>query len=94
MKKGKAILKRTTPGIPTWSLEPSRATGTNAEIPRVHELGHAANAALERGDARAAMAGLVKSAKKVKNNTRDSNVVPHRSTNRARRCLTSNIKDT
>ncbi len=24
-----------------------------------------------------------------KNNTRDSNVVPHRSTNRARRCLTS-----
>ena len=26
---------------------------------------------------------------KKKNNTRDSNVVPHRSTNRARRCLTS-----
>jgi hypothetical protein len=26
---------------------------------------------------------------KQKNNTRDSNVVPHRSTNRARRCLTS-----
>ena len=24
-----------------------------------------------------------------KNNTRDSNVVPHRSTNRARQCLTS-----
>jgi hypothetical protein len=27
--------------------------------------------------------------KNKKNNTRDSNVVPHRSTNRARRCLTS-----
>jgi hypothetical protein len=29
------------------------------------------------------------SSKLQKNNTRDSNVVPHRSTNRARRCLTS-----
>ncbi|KAL7434348.1 hypothetical protein ACHAXH_002489 [Discostella pseudostelligera] len=27
--------------------------------------------------------------KKQKNNTRDSNVVPHRSTNLARQCLTS-----
>ena len=32
--------------------------------------------------------GKVRSKKSKKNNTRDSNVVPHRSTNRARRCLT------
>ncbi len=30
-----------------------------------------------------------KSKKEQKNNTRDSNVVPHRSTNLARQCLTS-----
>ena len=31
----------------------------------------------------------VESIKKQKNNTKDSNVVPHRSTNLARQCLTS-----
>eukprot|EP00984_Skeletonema_dohrnii_P019049 scaffold9045_cov78-Skeletonema_dohrnii-CCMP3373.AAC.5 len=31
----------------------------------------------------------IESKKEQKNNTRDSNVVPHRSTNLARQCLTS-----
>jgi hypothetical protein len=41
---------------------------------------------VERTTSREAKEG---GSKRQKNNTRDSNVVPHRSTNLARRCLTS-----
>ena len=53
---------------------------------------------MEQGTRRVRLSGLeARKGKKLlekrkkgkKNNTRDSNVVPHRSTNRARTCLTS-----
>ena len=46
-------------------------------------------ACLEERECRVDNQKMHRKQKKQKNNTRDSNVVPHRSTNLARQCLTS-----